>query len=292
MKAFRYLCITGTSLLIGLSGSSFGATIVRSGSGSSPADIQAVVDLFRADVSLGGGVNPPGSGPFATGRRQIGWDGVPDSRSEPNFMPEDQFIRAGALFDTPGTGFFVSADDSNPTSTPPLFEALNPAYAGQFQAFSQQRLFIAVDSVITDTRFFLPSDTGLRASVNGFGAVFSDVDLPGSTLMEYFDIDGISLGSFEVPTSPDGGLSFLGVFFADGERVAKVRITSGNLALGGSAVDGPNADVVVMDDFIYGEPQVVAVPEASTWAAAAMLGLLASGAVYRRRVSNNKVQTA
>jgi hypothetical protein len=47
-----------------------------------------------------------------------------------------------------------------------------------------------------------------------------------------------------------GSLSFLGVGFDGGERVFLVRITSGNRVL-----KKPARDVVVMDDFIYGEPQ-------------------------------------
>jgi hypothetical protein len=46
-------------------------------------------------------------------------------------------------------------------------------------------------------------------------------------------------------------LSFLGVRFLDDE-VARVRITSGNRALGPNENNG--RDLVVMDDFIYGEP--------------------------------------
>jgi hypothetical protein len=36
-------------------------------------------------------------------------------------------------------------------------------------------------------------------------------------------------------------------------RIARVRITSGNVAPGPD--DGGKRDVVMMDDFIYGEPQ-------------------------------------
>ena len=53
------------------------------------------------------------------------------------------------------------------------------------------------------------------------------------------------------PASPgDGNLSFIGVVFADA-RVAQVRIIAGDTA------PGPNddrRDIVVMDDFLYGEP--------------------------------------
>ena len=53
--------------------------------------------------------------------------------------------------------------------------------------------------------------------------------------------------------------SFLGVDFGTAV-VSRVRITSGNAALGPGLTDGGIRDLVVMDDFIYGEP-VTAVPE-------------------------------
>jgi len=56
-----------------------------------------------------------------------------------------------------------------------------------------------------------------------------------------------------VPASPgDGSFSFLGIVFAE-PRIARVRITSGDVAPGPD--DDREHDVVMMDDFIYGEPQ-------------------------------------
>ena len=51
------------------------------------------------------------------------------------------------------------------------------------------------------------------------------------------------------------GLSFVGISFNAGEQVARVVLESGNVALSASTNDGGSNDVVVMDDFIYGEPQ-------------------------------------
>jgi hypothetical protein len=60
------------------------------------------------------------------------------------------------------------------------------------------------------------------------------------------------LATFDVPASPGNKtLSFLGVRFLD-EAVARVRIRSGTSALGGDEKGG--RDLVVMDDFIFGEP--------------------------------------
>jgi hypothetical protein len=76
-----------------------------------------------------------------------------------------------------------------------------------------------------------------------------------STLIEYFDAYGHRLFTGVAPASPgDGSLSFFGIVFDD-PRIALVRITSGNVAPGPD--DDRKHDVVMMDDFIYGEPQPV-----------------------------------
>ena len=51
--------------------------------------------------------------------------------------------------------------------------------------------------------------------------------------------------------------------FTDGELISKIQITTGNTILGPN--DGGSVDVVVMDDFIYSEPQSALIPEPSTW---------------------------
>jgi hypothetical protein len=74
-----------------------------------------------------------------------------------------------------------------------------------------------------------------------------------STRLEYFDIDGKLIFSSFVPASPgDGSLSFFGIVFDDA-RIARVRITTGNAAPGPD--DDEKHDIVMMDDFLYGEPQ-------------------------------------
>jgi hypothetical protein len=192
----------------------------------------------------------------ATGRREINWDGVPDNRSAPNLLPANFFRARGVVFFTPGTGFQVSANLINPTNTPVRFGNINPVYPALFSTFSPQKLFTALNSNITENLFFIPGTTGTTtthsATIKGFGAVFTDVNTDQSTKIEYFDVAGNLLFSRNVLPGPTnrGGLSFLGVGF-DTASVFLVRITSGNRIL-----KVPNLDVVVMDDFIYGEPQL------------------------------------
>jgi hypothetical protein len=145
----------------------------------------------------------------------------------------------------------------------------NPTYSTIFSTFSPFRLFAPVGSNVTEALFFQPGSNGtIRATVSGFGAVFTDVDKPdgsgpskkkgnrgSSTLIEYFGADDALLFSTFVPASPgDGSLTFFGIVFDDA-RIARVRITTGNSELGPD--DDQNLDIVVMDDFIYGEPQAL-----------------------------------
>jgi hypothetical protein len=92
--------------------------------------------------------------------------------------------------------------------------------------------------------------------VTGFGAVFTNVSAENSTRLEFYAPDGALLYERSVPwAAGDGSLSFLGVSFNAGEIVGRVRIVSGNTALGPD--ESATRDVAVMDDFIYGEPVAV-----------------------------------
>src|SRR5437867_10760512 len=203
------------------------APVVFESSGAEPADIQSAVDAFRAFLGV---LNPNVAGSFPSGRREINWDGVPDAFSSPNNLPANFFNAnspRGAVFFTPGTGFQVSADDSNPTNTPVLFGNLHPVFPQLFSTFSPQRLFAALDSNIVETFFFVPGSRA-GATVSGFGSVFTDVNTDRSTTIEYFDAAARLLFARNVLPGPTarGSLSFLGVGFDAGERVFAVRISS------------------------------------------------------------------
>ena len=232
------------------------APIVYTGAGADAGAITTVRDLFRADV--GGGTVPGANGLFGGLRREINWDGVPEGFAAPNSLPLNFFSVSsprGVVFSTPVTGVAVSA---NSAAGPVRFDNINPTYSQIFQTFSAQRLFSAISSNVVDVSFFAAGTTDAGAT-SAFASIFTDVDILGATAIEYFD-GAISLGRFFAPVA-NGGLSFLGVRFDGGERVTRVRITSGNAALGPS--DGGNIDVVAMDDFIFAEVQRT-VPEPST----------------------------
>ena len=232
--------------------------IVSSASGDNPAAISSTVDAYRTSL---GALNPNTAGSVGSGRREINWDGVPNAFSAPNNLPANFFnvnSPRGAVFSTPGSGFQVSASAGNGTSTAVEFGNLNASYPALFATFSAQRLFTALGSNVTDVNFFIPGST-IPATVSGFGAVFTDVDLPNVSSLQFFDQSNALLGTFFVPATVgrNEALSFVGVLFTT-ERISRVRITAGDQSL----TDSGFGDVVAMDDFIYAEP----IPEPQTLA--------------------------
>jgi len=244
----------------------FVAPTVFQAAGPNIASIQGTITDFRA--ALGDPVNGNATEEKGSGRREINWDGgvPPSDVTTPPVNPFNTFLNTrGAQFTTPGIGLSQAPPSGGPQGgLVGLFG--NASYATTFRAFSPLRLFTPVGSNITDTAFFVAgSNGGLRAAVTGFGAIFADVDQPdgsgpgtkrgnrhSSTLIQFFGADGRLLFSSFVPASPgDGGFSFFGIKFND-PRISSVRITAGNVAAGPD--DDKENDVVMMDDFIYGEP--------------------------------------
>src|SRR4051794_39248024 len=260
MKTFSAVSFAALALTI-IPARLHASPVLRFAAGADASAIQGAVNGFRSD--LGGVNNGVGGGPFSSGFRAINWDGVPDTQAAPNNLAGNFFnvtSPRGIVFGTPGSGFQVSANSGNSLGAPVRFGNIDPSYSSIFQTFSAQRLFTALGSPEVDINFFVPGDSTTPAYVHGFGAVFTDVDLDDSTSLDFLDANNNSLFTLFVPPT-DNGLSFAGVTFDAGEQVARVRILSGNAALGSGVLDGGQRDLVVMDDFLYGEP--IAVPEAS-----------------------------
>jgi len=211
-------------------------------------DITASVAQFRG--LLGEPVNGAKAGQQPSGRREINWDGVPAAVTNVNTFPALFFNNRGANFGGPGTGFRTSDND---------FSDLNSAYGAQFEPFSKPKTFAPIGSPTMDLLFTVAAST-TPAAVIGVGIVFSDVDREGSASIKLFDAKGRSLGQYLAPRRSDAtGLSFVGVVF-DAAIVAKVVITAGQAAIDAGlqdVSDGGNRDLVVTDDFIYGEPQAL-----------------------------------
>jgi hypothetical protein len=248
--------------------------VVYQAAGPSIESIQSMVDAFRAALGATNNGNVPG--PLPEGRREINWDGGGSTATAPAPTPFDGFlVTRGGRFTTRGTGFVQAPVDGLATT----FN--NPTYTTIFQAFSPVRLFSPVESNVTNARFFIPGGGELPALTSGFGVVFSDVDQQGgdddkhgydkygydkrdkdrdaTTTMSFYGVKGNLLYRADVPASKgDASLSFVGVKF-HAARVAYVRIKTGNVAPG--PYDNSRHDVVMMDDFIYGEPQAIYDPQ-------------------------------
>lgn len=238
-------------LLLTLDATGAFASTVHKASGATPADILDAVTAYR--LELGGGDTGSG-GLFGGVRREINWDGAGDAVSDPNFMAADQFRGRGALFTTNGSGVKMSAKADNPTATPVVFGSLSGAYPQLFAAFTTERTFSPIGSNRLDVTF-VAAGTDVPALSRGLGVVFSDVDLPFTTAIEYFTLDGTSLGKYFVPAAEGNQtFSFLGVSFED-PIVHRAEITLGTIALGAHG-EPAGHDVVITDDFIYGEPVV------------------------------------
>ncbi len=219
---------------------------------SATGDITAKVVEYRA--LLGDPSNGGTAGEQPAGRREISWDGAgANPFNNRNDFPAAFFntnVKSGAVFTTPGTGF---RNDSL------RFAEVNATYAAEFSEFSPTKIFSPIGSNVMDVDFEIAGQT-TPALVTGFGAVFSDVDVAAATTIEFFDVNGQSLARIAAPVRSDAaGLSFVGAKFAEA-IVARVRITLGTGVLGAATNDisaGGPVDLVVADNFIYGEPQHV-----------------------------------
>jgi hypothetical protein len=174
----------------------------------------------------------------------------------------------GATFTTPGTGLTQAAVASGALN----LSLINAQYATLFASFSPNRLFAPIGSNITDGVFSIPGTGGTTpAGVSGFGAVFSDVDLAGTSIA--FATTAGAIGPIAVPTfSGNQTFSFLGILLDPGEGlITGVRIVTGTTALGPS--ESASVDIVVMDDFLYGEPRALPEPATLLLLGAGLVGL-------------------
>jgi len=262
MKLPASTAMTALLVLLLAAPSAHSAAVIRRATASTPAALQGAIDSFRADL---GGVNNGVGGSFGSGRREINWDGVPDSFALPNNLPFNFFNSnspRGVVFSTLEGGsalnqFMVSADSDNPTLTPVRFGNFNAAYATNFQAFSAERLFHLRGGDTLTLTFFLPG-TAIPASISGMGVVYADVDASSNVRLICFAPDGRRLVGATGDVQ-NNGLSFLGIFFNDpSERCSRIEIRGGNVDLVGGAADGTGGvDAIAFDDFIYGEPRSV-----------------------------------
>ena len=200
--------------------------------GGNPAAIQGNVDAFRTSL---GALNQNLPGSVGDGRREINWETIPDTSAAPGEFAPNYFNAIsprGAILVTGDaeTTFSLSADSNNPSSTAVEFAHVNVGYATIFAPFSLPRLFSPIGSPVYDVEFVIPGSS-TPAAVRGFGAVFCDVDVDGSTSIEFFRGNESLREDIAPSLAGDASLSFVGVDFGE-SIVTRVRITSGNGSLG------------------------------------------------------------
>jgi len=270
--------IIKTATLLSLSFStSASAVTLFGGTGIDAAALQGSVDAFKSALGNGStAANAPAGVNNADGFRGINWDAAVAPTSLPGeFFNTDFSPRArGMSLSTPGTGLAISATVASGDAL--RFGDLNASYTSEFTTFSPDRLFSPLGSNVIDVSFFNPANPSQAALVDGFGAVFTDVDEANLSSIQFYDANNVLLDTvFADPLNQ--GLSFAGIHYeSEGEILSRVRINLGNAILG--ANDGVGSDVVVLDDFFAGEMRPV--PEPSS---ALLLGLASLGLLRRKR---------
>jgi hypothetical protein len=225
--------------------------------------LRKVVARFQGAL---GGINNADMPGQAQGFRVINWDGA----QLPFDMPPVAFKKnRGAQFFSSDNEFVVSNPNNSADGVPKgdktappkdfRFSSLNLEQSKRFQVFSPNRLFTVRNSNKMSSKFFVPAQSDIQdaAAVSGFGAIFTDVDDGRSTRLEFYDKNGCLIAEVYAPPRSKG-LSFAGVV-ADGSHkspIFEVKFTVGSKAIVDKTTRG---DVVVMDDFIFGEPQPIRV---------------------------------
>lgn len=259
-RSVRVLVLLSSLLIV--PSFSVATPIVFSDFGIDAASILDTVNAFRG--AIGGANNGVAPGSFATGRREIGWDGGGAAAPVLVDMPKDLFQNRGAQFSPGTTTFSISG------APQARFGNINPNYPNTFTTFSAPRLFAPTNSIVTEQTFSVPGSK-IPATSTAFGAVFTNVELANTTSIKYLSPGNKPLGTFFAQPAA-GGLSFLGVTFNKGELIDKVVITTGNTILGPNNGGGNN--VVAMDDFIYAEPQAAAEPATLLLLGSGLIGML------------------
>jgi hypothetical protein len=215
---------------------------------SASGDITAKLTEFR---NLLGNLNNTTG--LTSGRREVNWDGVPDSL-EGKSIPGDFFnpTEPGSQVSLQRGLVYAIADNARVSKTG--FSDINSNASSEFSSFSGNKTFSVVNANRWPVSFEVPGQNR-EASVKGFGAVFSDVDKANSTSIEFFNGQA-SLGQFFVPPhNNQNSFSFLAVYFPNAV-ITEIHISHEGKLIDGEKdiTQGGSRDLIVLDDFIYSEP--------------------------------------
>lgn len=228
--------------------------------GNSTTAAQAEAN-FEAAI---GGTKNTAAAPQNGGFRVINWDGVKVDGTD-NVAGPTTVITLGHMVGIPlnrfqGNGVFFGAIYAVSNDG---FVDVNPNVTGLFPAFSTPNTFAMFNDNGIDFTFIAPSSpsTGpVSAASRGFGAIFLNVQQPGTTIT-YFHGSTV-IDTLNVPTNPTAGSAvFAGELFNSPE-VTNVLLTLGNGAIfkfdgttitsGGTNTASNN--LVAVDDWVFPEP--------------------------------------
>jgi hypothetical protein len=212
-------------------------------------DIAPTVASFKTTV---GNLNTTTGVSF--GRREINWDGIPDSFALVN-IPSDFFnpvdptanaqLQRGIAYERSGN-FRVSSNG---------FSDIRTQAIADVKPFSGGKTFANVSAFAWPVEFEVAGQR-TKAAVKSFAVVFTGVNLANTTFIEPFDGQK-SLGKFfAIPYNGISNHSFVGVHFST-HKITSVNIVHGNGLIASTDIDianGGNKDLVALDDIIYSEP--------------------------------------
>ena len=241
-------------------------TPTRFSGGDSANKIDPATALANFEAAIGGSKNTAAA-PQTSGFRTVTWDGVKvdgtDAVAGANStigitaghtvgIPLNRFQNQGLFF---GAIYAVSNDG---------FVDVNPSVSNLFPAFSSPNIFAMFNDNGIDFKFVAPASPftpPVSAAARGFGAIFLNVQQPGTTI-QYFHGSTL-LDTLDVPTNSTAGAAvFAGELF-NSPIVTNVLLTlgqgvifkfDGTTATAGAA-NSPTNNLVATDDFVYPEPQ-------------------------------------
>jgi hypothetical protein len=243
------------------------APSVFSGTGGTNASGGALSAMTAFEAAIGGANNGSGPPEHAGGFRTITWDPITLDGTDPGSttvtpnhtvaIAADRYLGKGAFM--PGQ-VAVSNDG---------FVDVNPSVGGptRFPAFSSANVLAPFNTNQTELDFVTPSGSGppVPQAVRGFGAIFLNDRIPGTSSIAYYD-GAVLLDTVAVPASSTGGTAaFEGALFS-AAVVTKVVISTGTglifsfdgttVSPGGSD-NPPVTNLVALDNFVFSEPAPV-----------------------------------
>ncbi len=243
---------------------------------ASGRQVAYAVAQFRQDIGSPSAPpvpDPVGSTGPASGRqaaspttgREIHWDEVPPSlRNEPR-IPSDFYHSADAGGEQPQgapQGLVLETTDAAGLQVSDSgFSDIEPSYRSQLPAFSTPNLFSPVGSNLLTLSFGKPGAPAQPAAITRIGVVFVDVDRPDVTQLWAYDGDRLLWTDMAPPRPselPEDAFSFVALDFSGRASLTRLVLRLGDAALGRGVLDrtsGGAADIVVIDNVLYDEPQ-------------------------------------